>query len=213
MDLFHSDKNVLVVAITKDTAKTLVTKVRVMHTNLPTWLRGNITSDNKLSLEFANGSQIKAVASNAEAGRTESLSLLCVDEAALIEKIDEIEGYANIKEGFDTSKLVDRINECDNLTDLQGIANNIYTVFVSKTDMLRTIMGRIRIVTVKYFKDWRNIHSLEKLFESLRYNNYVKTCQKYLNQLKRFYIENQEIPFINICNDVLSLQTRIEQGY
>jgi hypothetical protein len=88
--LFHSDKNVLVIAKDKDTAKNLVTKVRVMYSGLPQWLKTNVDEDNKLSLRLANGSQIKAVAATAEAGRSEALSLLVIDEAAFIENIDSI---------------------------------------------------------------------------------------------------------------------------
>ena len=35
--LFNEDFNVLVIATTQDVAKNLVTKVRVMHDNLPSW--------------------------------------------------------------------------------------------------------------------------------------------------------------------------------
>ena len=87
---FHQDKNILVIATKQDTAKNLVTKVRVMHANLPSWLKQKCTEDNKLSLRYVNGSQIKAVASSGEAGRSEALSLLILDEAAFIDKIDEI---------------------------------------------------------------------------------------------------------------------------
>ena len=62
--LFHQDKNVLVIATGKDVAKNLVTKVRVMYDNLPSWLKTNVEETNKLSLRFKNGSQIKAIASN-----------------------------------------------------------------------------------------------------------------------------------------------------
>ncbi len=88
--LFHKDKNVLVIATKQETAKNLVTKVKFMHQNLPTWLRGEITTDNKLSLQFSNGSQIKAVASSPDAGRSEALSLLILDEAAFIDDADII---------------------------------------------------------------------------------------------------------------------------
>ena len=88
--LFHNDKNVLCIATTKDTAKNLVTKVRIMYDNLPAWLKTAIIENNKLSLRFKNGSQIKAIASNESAGRSEALSLLILDEAAFIEKIDTI---------------------------------------------------------------------------------------------------------------------------
>ena len=81
MMLFHNDKNILVIATGKDTAKNLVTKVRVMYHNLPQWLKTKLDEDNKLSLRFSNGSQIKAVAATQEAGRSEALSLLVLDEA------------------------------------------------------------------------------------------------------------------------------------
>jgi len=90
MLLFHRDKNILVIATKQETAKNLVTKVRFMHQNLPVWLRGECITDNKLSLQFANGSQIKAVASSKDAGRSEALSLLILDEAAFIDDADII---------------------------------------------------------------------------------------------------------------------------
>jgi len=88
--LFKEDFNVLVIATTQEVAKNLVTKVRVMHDNLPTWLKGTIEADNKLSLKFKNGSQIKAVSSSTTGARSEALSLLIIDEAAFIRNIEEI---------------------------------------------------------------------------------------------------------------------------
>lgn len=87
---FNSDYNVLVIATKQDVAKNLVTKVRVMHEKLPSWLRSNTVEDNKLSLRYANGSQIKAVGSRGDSGRSEALSLLVIDEAAFVDRIDEI---------------------------------------------------------------------------------------------------------------------------
>ena len=88
--LFQEDFNVLVIATTQEVAKNLVTKVRVMHDNLPSWLKGSIEADNKLSLKFKNGSQIKAVSSATTGARSEALSLLIIDEAAFIRNIEEI---------------------------------------------------------------------------------------------------------------------------
>ena len=88
--IFKEDFNVLVIATKQDVAKNLVTKVRVMHDNLPAWLKGKALEDNKLSLRFKNGSQIKAISSKGDAGRSEALSLLIFDEAAFIDRIDEI---------------------------------------------------------------------------------------------------------------------------
>jgi hypothetical protein len=88
--IFNTDFNVLVIATKQDVAKNLVTKVRVMHELLPAWLKGGSMEDNKLSLKLTNGSQIKAIASSPDAGRSEALSLLIFDEAAFIGDIDEI---------------------------------------------------------------------------------------------------------------------------
>jgi len=88
--VFREDFNVLVIAIKQETAKNLVTKVRVMHDLLPTWLRVGTSEDNRLSLRFKNGSHIKAVSSAPDAARSEALSLLVIDEAAFIDKLPEI---------------------------------------------------------------------------------------------------------------------------
>ena len=54
----------------QEVAKNLVTKVRVMHANLPSWLKQKCVEDNKLNLRYMNGSQIKAVSSGPEAARS-----------------------------------------------------------------------------------------------------------------------------------------------
>ena len=88
--LFNQDFNVLVIATKQEVAKNLVTKVRFMHDNLPSWLKGQTEEDNKLSLRLKNGSQIKATSAAGDAGRSEALSLLVIDEAAFIDNVEEI---------------------------------------------------------------------------------------------------------------------------
>ncbi len=88
--IFNEDFNILVIAIKQEVAKNLVTKVRVMYDNLPTWMKVGSAEDNKLSLRLVNGSQIKAVAATPDAGRSEALSLLIIDEAAFIDYADDI---------------------------------------------------------------------------------------------------------------------------
>jgi hypothetical protein len=88
--LFHSDKNVLCIATKQSTAKNMVTKVRYMYDNLPSWLKIPKEENNKLTLRLNNGSQIIATASSTDSGRSEAVSLLIIDEAAFISNIDEI---------------------------------------------------------------------------------------------------------------------------
>jgi len=90
--LFHKDKNILCIATKQDTAKNMVTKVRFMYDNLPSWLKekDKPIEDSKLTLKLNNGSQVKATSASSDAGRSEAVSLLLIDEAAFIENIGEI---------------------------------------------------------------------------------------------------------------------------
>ena len=91
MLLFHRDKNVLVMATKFATATNLVKKVKNIMKNLPDWVRiAEIKIDNRSSFELSNGSQIKAASTSGDAGRSEALSLLVLDEAAHIDGLTEL---------------------------------------------------------------------------------------------------------------------------
>jgi len=87
--LFHKDRNVLALATTQATARNLVSKVKFMWENLPSWLKVDAVENNKLSLHLVNGSKIQAKSSNSDSARSEAVSLLIIDEAAFIENIAE----------------------------------------------------------------------------------------------------------------------------
>ena len=88
--IFHKDKNILCIATKQETAKNMVTKVKFMYENLPSWLKIDAAENNKLNLRLSNGSQIKATSASSDAGRSEAVSLLLIDEAAFIDNIGEI---------------------------------------------------------------------------------------------------------------------------
>ena len=87
---FHKDKNILCIATKQETAKNMVTKLKFMYENLPSWLKVDAAENNKLNLRLKNGSQIKATSASSDAGRSEAVSLLLIDEAAFIDNIGEI---------------------------------------------------------------------------------------------------------------------------
>jgi hypothetical protein len=128
MMTFHQDKNILVIATKQDTAKNLVTKVRVMHANLPSWMKQICVEDNKLSLRYKNGSQIKAVSSGEDSGRSEALSLLILDEAAFIEKIDAIWAAA--------SQTLSTGGQCIALSTPNGVGNWYHKTWMDAQDGL-----------------------------------------------------------------------------
>ena len=88
--LFHKDKNILCIATKQETAKNMVTKTKFMYDNLPSWLKIGAEENNKLTLRLTNGSQIKATSAASDAGRSEAVSLLIIDEAAFIDGIEPI---------------------------------------------------------------------------------------------------------------------------
>jgi hypothetical protein len=89
--LFYRDKNVLVIATKFQTAANLVKKVKSIMQNVPPWLRiAEIKIDNRTSFVLTNGSEVKASTSSGDAGRSEALSLLVIDEAAHVENLEDL---------------------------------------------------------------------------------------------------------------------------
>ena len=91
MVLFHREKTVLSVATQLNVAVGMVKKVKTMYKNLPEWMKiAKIQGDNKSTLELNNGSWVKAASTTGDSGRSEALSLLVVDEAGIIQGMDEM---------------------------------------------------------------------------------------------------------------------------
>ena len=88
---FYRDKNILVIATKLAVAQNFIKKVKTAIKSMPVWLTlPEIVSSNKQGVEFSNGSSIKAVPTSDDAGRSEALSLLIVDEAAFIRNFEEL---------------------------------------------------------------------------------------------------------------------------
>ena len=148
--LFNQDFNVLVIATKQEVAKNLVTKVRVMNQYLPSWLKLETVEDNKLSLRYANGSQIKATSAAGDAGRSEALSLLVFDEAAFIDKIEEIWVSAQSTLSTGGNAII--------LSTPNGVGNFFHKTWVGSEDGTNTF-NNIRIhwsVHPERGQDWRD---------------------------------------------------------
>ena len=153
--LFNSDKNILVIATDKDTAKNLVTKVRVMYQGLPSWLKVKVDEDNKLSLVFSNGSRIKAVSSNTDAARSEALSILVLDEAAFIDKVDDI--WTAAQQTLATG------GDCIVLSTPNGVGNWFHKLWVDSMDGLNQFSAIKLHWTVhpERTQEWRDQQDLD----------------------------------------------------
>lgn len=91
MILFKKNANVLVIATKLGTAVNFISKCKYMLQNLPDWLvLPEITKETSQVIGTSEGSVLKAVPNSEDAGRSEALSLLIVDEAAFIRGFDEL---------------------------------------------------------------------------------------------------------------------------
>ena len=89
--IYYKDKNILIIATKLSVAQNFIRKVKTGIKSLPKWLLlPEIVANNKQQVEFSNGSQIKAIPTSEDAGRSEALSLLIVDEAAFVRNFDEL---------------------------------------------------------------------------------------------------------------------------
>lgn len=89
--IFNRDKNVLIVSTKQDVAKNTIRIIRNIIKYIPREIMlCRIQIDNKQSIELSNGSRVKAITTSADAGRSEAVSLLFVDEVAHIDKMEEL---------------------------------------------------------------------------------------------------------------------------
>tara|TARA_R100000005_G_scaffold96515_2_gene84090 strand:- start:1323 stop:2897 length:1575 start_codon:yes stop_codon:yes gene_type:complete len=125
--MYHRDKNILVIATKFGTAANLVKKVKQIIKNLPTWMQiATIAVDNRTSFELSNGSQIKASSTSGDAGRSEALSLLVIDEAAHVEGLDEL--WTGLYPTLSTG------GRCIALSTPNGVGNWFHKTFVESEE-------------------------------------------------------------------------------
>lgn len=88
--LFHPNKKINIISIKDTVAKKVLKKIKFMYKNLPWYLQTPIINGrtgeygSAATMEFVNGSIIDSIPTSENAGRSESLSLLVIDEAAMV---------------------------------------------------------------------------------------------------------------------------------
>lgn len=88
---FRNDTKIISVSKDAESAKAIVTKVRFIYENLDPKIKiHELVTNNKTKMEFTNGSYIRAISSNPQSARSESVTVLLIDEAAFIPKIEEL---------------------------------------------------------------------------------------------------------------------------
>lgn len=84
--MFQDYKNICVIANKQRVASNIIKKASLTYGALPMWLQqyNKTIKNNPLSMQFSNGSKIFAEAATDDAGRSEAVSLLIIDEMAII---------------------------------------------------------------------------------------------------------------------------------
>lgn len=122
--MFHDTKSILVIATKRDVAKNFVDKCKFMYDNLPPSFKkiAPLNIDNAQEIGWAHtNSKIKAVGTSKDAGRSEALSWLFVDEAAFIKDMDDI--WTSIWPTLSTG------GRCMMLSTPEGTSNVFYQTY------------------------------------------------------------------------------------
>ena len=93
--MFHPDQTILIAAHKYTGAQEIMQRIRYVYETCPDHIRAGVTSYNKGSIEFENGSRIVSQTTTGNTGRGMSISLLYCDEFAFVQP--------NIAEEFWTS--------------------------------------------------------------------------------------------------------------
>ena len=93
--MFHPDQTILIAAHKYTGAQEIMARIRYVYETCPDHIRAGVTSYNKGSIEFENGSRIVSQTTTGNTGRGMSISLLYCDEFAFV--------MPNIAEEFWTS--------------------------------------------------------------------------------------------------------------
>ena len=98
--IFKSDYQVLIVANKEETAKNVLSRIKFSYEHLPKFLQLKRKVWNKKSIVLSNRSSAKAISSRSDSGRSESITLLIVEEAAFIPNMDEL--WASVQQTLAT---------------------------------------------------------------------------------------------------------------
>ena len=130
---------------------------------MPPWLKIADISINRTSFELSNGSQVKASSTSGDAGRSEALSLLVVDEAAFVEGMDEFR--------LVFAPLCQRVVGVSHCLHLMGLATGFIKLTtrllrVKTISLLLSYLGQcIQIETKNGFKKRQNMSLIAQELE------------------------------------------------
>jgi phage FluMu gp28-like protein len=142
--MFFNNKNILIVSKRDDDAMDFLRRnVKVIHDNLPDWMKDlwPRVVDNEHEILFPNGSRIKSLTSSKETLRSQAASLNIIDEAAFIPDMDDMwaAGLPSIQHGG-TVIVISTVKGVGNWywqtwTDAEANQNDFHPIVIDWWDM------------------------------------------------------------------------------
>lgn len=88
--MYHNHKTIVIISIKDRVAKKVLKRIKFMYNNLPAYLKVPVINGRgsdigtATDLEFCNGSVISSIPTTEDAGRSDAVSLMVIDEAAIV---------------------------------------------------------------------------------------------------------------------------------
>ena len=129
--LFHSEKNVAVLANKGATAREMLSRITLMLENIPFFLQPGCKTLNKGSIEFSNNSKIFAASTSGSSIRGQSVNLLYLDEFAFVQDATTFytSTYPVVSSGKDTKVII-----TSTANGIGNIFHNLWQGAVQKTN-------------------------------------------------------------------------------
>lgn len=197
--LFHTDKTVAILANKGDTARDLLARITLALENIPFFLQPGCKTLNKGTIEFSTNTKIIARATTSNSIRSQSISLLYLDEFAFVERAETFytSTYPVVTAGKSTKIIV--------TSTANGIGNPFYRLWQG------ALQGKNSFVPFRV--DWYDVPGRDEKWkeETIANTSPIQFAQEFSNEF--LGIGNTLINgnvLLNIQSDVPELITRDE---
>ncbi len=159
--MYHPYKNIVIVSIKERVAKKVLRKIKFMYRNLPDHLKVEVDNGKgddlgtSTELSFSNGSLITSIPTTEEAGRSEAVSLLVVDEAAIVRWANQIwaAAYPTLSTGGAAI-----INSCvTGDTEIIGKDNNFRIDSICPKKFGKRDISHLGLKVLSHTGKWQNV--------------------------------------------------------
>ena len=126
--------------------------------------------------------------------------------------IKELDEKFKLSELIEVSVFHQEIEKTSNLDELFEKSSNINFRLDHENSEIKNFKRALIDQIEQHFRNLFDLNSLTAVFKSLKMDPYVKQIQSYLQNLKRFHAEVENIDINSICDVILRNKKRIEEG-